>query len=776
MIYQIKRMFKNCPKPDGWYGCFAEDKYGYSTKLTGKTTLPIGEGLFISVEDKDTTDDGQGGLKISSYEILTDTNARMLNYLFLVPSISTFQARQLVSDFGTDTLKILATEPDKIKDCIGINDEDLSEFEAFTKNITALTAIKRLAPMLTEPQIRKIINHFDNPKETILKDPYQLLEIEIPWATTDKVALQVAKIAPNSKYRINHAIVYGMKIFIEETGNLCLNLTNQAETDAIASEINRLMMSSYSTADFIQAFYDIAKIEAVPLIIETFNGTDYLYETKYYNAEKTVAKTLKDNYSNYTKALDAEIRDYIDDFMVQENQNLSDEQKNAIVKSLTNKYSVITGGPGTGKTTITKCIYYVSKKLCHNPIRLLSPTGKASKRLAESTDKPAFTIARFLISSEGPLFETKVKCTSPSTKIPWSGLIIVDETSMIDILEAAMLLRSANIGSKEVQYIFIGDTHQLPPIEPGQFFQDIINSGVMPVSHLTTCYRNSGLIEADAKLINQGDTNLKYDLTSTMLYPQLNDDDNAFNYIIDTYNQMRMETDSFALLCPVKKGAIGTMNLNLKLHEEILPADNSSPSTKMHKFFKRDYIDKKGFEIPDTFYGDKNKWQRLRIGSKVIHTVNNPEIKRYLFKKRENYFIDDKRDDYVFGAYNGDIGTIIAYYPPNTQTQKPGIIAVQMEDDTVVHYDMSIDDHKSLQLAYAITIHKAQGSEYDNVIIAMPQKLLWTPVNFTTRNLLYTAFTRARNNVTMIGNKDAINRCITTPMPQRNSNLAERLQ
>jgi hypothetical protein len=315
-------MFKNCPKPDGWYGCFAEDEWGDSIKLTGKTTLPIGEGLVINVEDKDTEDDSQGGIKVLSYEILTDTPSRMTNYLTLVPCLTRFQAREMVREFGTDVLKVLAEEPDKIRDKIGLSEDDIIELEGFTKNITALMSIKRIAPSLTEAQIRKIINYFDNPTQTILKAPYDLLEAGIPWRTVDTIALTTSGIAPNSRYRINHAITYAIKIFVEQTGNLCVNMQNTADRNALAGEINKLLMSNYATDALMTEIEKLSNIEEVPLVIENINNSDYLYEEVYHKAETNVAKELNDNFDCHTPKFEKEVRRYIDEFMIKENQNL----------------------------------------------------------------------------------------------------------------------------------------------------------------------------------------------------------------------------------------------------------------------------------------------------------------------------------------------------------------------------------------------------------------------------------------------------------------------
>ncbi len=776
----ITKMFKNCPKPDGWFGCFAVDKSNHhNIKLTGRASIPVRENMKLKITADET---GLDEYKMQTYEIITDTVSSMRAYLNACPCLDSFTVDVIMSLYGVDAMNILANAPDKFKAETHMSTKKFDEFEGYTKLITAQTRIKNLAPGLTSAMIKKVILYFDNPVATITKKPYDLLEINIPWTTVDNIALTVGNVQMNSQYRLNHGIVYTLNKYMSETGDICLDVNNTNDWNTYIEMLTAVLRIRYNPVDIKNYIGTVAGSPKIPVSLVCVNNKTWFYPDKYLAAEELTASTLNHNWTETNKSIQNRITDAIDDFMIKENINLSAEQQNAVCKSLLNKYSIITGGPGTGKTTITKCICYVYEHLFGKKITLAAPTGRAAKKLTDNTNRPAETIAHIMVTKEAFIKKYAYQFGKGSLKIPSKhedccGLLILDESSMIDILEAAAILAICSQKGCDLQIIFIGDIDQLPPIEPGAFFHDIVTSGKIPTSFLSQCYRNSGCIESNSKKIKIGDTNLQYDLVSTMIYPQVADDQTAFDYIIDTYNQMRQTCDpkQIALLSPMQNGLIGIRELNINIHDNtVKETQATSPKLINHPVFKMDYTSMRGYPIPGTYYGTKEHHTYLRIGSRVMHTKNANDIKRYVYKSHANYFLD-KYEHEEYGVFNGDTGIIIAYYPGDITKDKPPIIAVELDNGDIVHYDCSTDDHKALILAYAMTIHKAQGSEYEQLIVVMPHRLAYTPLSFTTRNLFYTAYTRAKDNVTIIGSKEMMERCIQTPMPDKKSNLIYRL-
>jgi exodeoxyribonuclease V alpha subunit len=497
------------------------------------------------------------------------------------------------------------------------------------------------------------------------------------------------------------------------------------------------------------------------MFIITDKISDAVRETTYY---------LQTNYPQNTKI-------YIDRYEAESRKRLNKEQKQSIKNALENRVSVITGGPGRGKTTMIDGLAYCwTRSDPHAKVLLLAPTGKAMNKLCNdtcadysNTDKkyPTKTIDNVLCTIE----HTKVNSYDTEKR-----LVIIDESSMIDVEKAARLFKDM----PSCQFCFVGDADQLPPISPGNFFKDLIESAPatgIPVTYLITPLRNSGVILDNADKINKNDTSLIYNINDMPFFPQAADDAAALDAIIDQYNDERQDNPDItqiALLCPVRKGVIGTNNINISIQNITCPENTAATSTWDARRQQHVYT-AKGRPIQETIFGDKSSYTRLRVGDIVINTKNKPGI--MTFKYENNDYWNGKSTENINGIFNGDCGRIIGYIPPDysSKDEDHSHMIIEFFDGRIANLDITAGDADNIELGYALTVHKAQGCEYQTVIYVSPNALATMPKSFACKNLVYTAVTRAKSRVVVIGSKEALNNCIQNNIPKKNSNLKERL-
>ena len=455
----------------------------------------------------------------------------------------------------------------------------------------------------------------------------------------------------------------------------------------------------------------------------------------YYSETYIAKKLLEISMNNINKDNQIDIK--IKKMEKSLNINLAEVQKQAIVESMENGVLVITGGPGTGKTTIIKTIINMLQDDGYE-IVLAAPTGKASKRLSESTGMEAKTIHRLLeIAFEGESTRGQFFGRDEDNPID-ADVIIVDEVSMIDTMLMSSLLKGVDVGSR---LILVGDVDQLPSVGAGNVLSDIIYSGNIKVVRLVEIFRQSqeSHIVMNAHKINKGE------------YPIINQKDKDFFFLkrsnaeeivftimdlmikrLPSYTNINNIFD-IQILTPMRKSSLGVENLNIELQKHL----NPKSSKKNEKQYRLNIF---------------------REGDKVMQIKNNYNIS---WKNIENEVVLDEG----LGVFNGDTGiiqNINDYYET---------ITVIFEDSRVVEYDYSQLDE--LELAYAITIHKSQGSEYK--VIVMP---MYSGSNILmNRNLLYTAITRAKELVVIVGSYDAMKKMINNNMElERYSNLRNKIE
>ena len=454
---------------------------------------------------------------------------------------------------------------------------------------------------------------------------------------------------------------------------------------------------------------------------------DYLYISESYIASKLAKMALNEDFKILFN-IDKEVKKSIENQSIK----LSEIQIDAIKSCFEENISIITGGPGTGKTTIINTISKIFIENGYN-ISLCAPTGRAAKRIEETTGIEAKTIHRmlgYIPSSYDDIGHFEYNEDNPLD----TDLIIIDEMSMVDVVLFEKLLRGIKDNTK---LIIVGDVDQLPSVGAGNVLKDLINSNKIKFTKLIDIFRqseNSNII-VNAHKINNGKEPILNEKNSDFFFLNTDAPSITRNIVVDLISRRLPKAYGYdyskdiQILTQSRKGICGVFELN-KLLQDIL-----NPKTEASD---------------EILVGNK----LFRVNDKVMQTKNNYNLS----------FIDDEGEE-NFGVYNGDMGHIIFIDKSSNK------LTVEMDDKRLIEY--SLEDLDNLELAYAITIHKSQGSEFKSVIIPMfdGYKLL------QTRNLLYTAITRAKENIVLVGDKNVMNNMIrNNTINSRYSNLEKRIQ
>lgn len=806
----VKRMFRNCPKPDGWFGCFIHMRGRQDdAKLTGKTTLHITDGMSLDITAEQIDDDNYIATDI---QIVTKTTKGLTAYLKSLPGVSEAVATKLVRYVGVNVLDTLKQGEDAIRRMSTAYNLGLTkpQIDSLAKGISAIGQQNQLLQFLPElassPKlIKRIESYLDNPINDIKNNPYILLTIPgFTFPVVDAIAIRLG-IGVISLERFGHAMHHIMKI--DASGDMYVNLSSDIELTRLMHQLEKLLNVQFSGMnDFGKWVIKIVDTPKFRLYIDTYtnNGVTerHLYLQDTFRAMGTITDKIRMSQYNppykrlanmSEKQAIAEAKDCIYDYELKKSTamkrtiQLVPEQIDAILTAMTHNISIITGGPGRGKTMMIECLAYCWRSVYQGKILLLAPTGKAMNKLQMATGRvyDTKTIDSIILTEQHAEQHAALRDNTTNNKgyPSWNHsnmLVIIDESSMIDVQKAADMFALLD----RCRFCFVGDADQLPPIAKGTFFKDLISASIaipyIPVTRLVTPLRNSGVILSNSDKVNNNDTSLVYNLTDFPFFPQNDDDNDALSAIIDTYVEEKQNTPNITdmvLLCPMRKGAIGTDSINIAIQNINCP-ENKIPHGSFDQRRARENFVNRGYPIPDTIFGNANNYTKLRVGDIVINTVNNYGVTGYIYENND-YFngkATDKRD----GLFNGDCGKIIAYIPPVDPTSKGdgshSYMVIQLFDGRIVELDITIGEADYIELGYALTVHKAQGCEYNTVIYVSPKRLLNLPMNgFACKNLVYTAFTRAKNKVAVIGSKDSLNLCIKSNIPARNSNLRDRM-
>ena len=688
-----------------------------------------GESLSIEGDLKDNPKYGVQ-FSITSFTISPiDDEESILRYLSsgAVKGIGPGLAKRITTKFKEDTFRIMEEEPERLSEIKGISlRKAIAIAESFESKAGSRQAISFLSQYGITPYLgQKIFGKYkDKLYDIIRTNPYKLIDdIEgIGFLSADRIA-SLSGISPDSEYRTNSGIMYLLSEAAGR-GSLCIKETELKERAAELLSLN---------TELIEA--RLASLSIERKIIREFTGEEcFIYSQSAYYAEAETARLLMD-LDGEDPAEEALVLKDISRLETKNNIYLEDAQREAVVCAITHMVSVITGGPGTGKTTITNLVisYFSEKGL---KITLAAPTGRAAKRMSEATGHNARTIHRLLGAGAVVEGRSLQEFEHDSDNPIETDVLILDEMSMVDIYVFRSLLRAIVPGTR---LILIGDSDQLPSVGPGAVLKDIISSECFHVTRLKKIYRQSeaSAIVRNAHSVIEGRM-IDLDKKSEEFFLIRRD---ASERIIQGIIYLAGKKLPSYLSCspleiqvmtPMRKGALGVESLNLKLQEALNPPGEG----------KREIGTANGV---------------LRSGDKVMQTKNNYDME-WIISGNAHIAAESGT-----GIFNGDIGTILSVSSDSA--------CIRFDDGREAVYKG--EALSELELAYAITIHKSQGSEYKAVILP----LLSGPRMLMNRNLLYTAITRARQMVCIIGSPKAVEEMIGNEREEnRYTGLCKRLR
>lgn len=693
------------------------DFNGTMVTIVGKMiSANIGENLCVEGEFSNNKKYGYQ-FSFTNYEVvLPKTLAGIEKYLGsgLIKGVGPTTAKNIVKTFKEDTFAIIEMSPDKLANVRGISKNKAFEIaEKFRELRNIQNAIMFLQSyQITTNMALKIFDIYGNKTTEIVKqNPYRLVEDVdgIGFLTADKIAKNIG-IPHDSEFRVRAGIVYALTNAIEKNGNTFLY------KDILLKEASKVLdIDAESNIDLFESAIETLVLDK-SCVDFWHKNQEIITFTRYYRYETSVAQKLA-LLKNSSLSLEGDYQRQIQLFEEKNGIVFHDEQKKAIESAITNGVCVITGGPGTGKTTIIKCVIELLKQN-NLKVMLLAPTGRASKRLSDATGEDAKTIHRALeinryTNNGGGRF---VHDENNPLK---TSAVIIDEVSMVDVMLMQALLRAL---PPDAKLILVGDKDQLPSVGAGNVLGDILESNVLPVTMLTKIYRQSddSLIISNAHLINQGVMPVIDNSSKDFFFEEKIENEDVKDSIINLVtkrlpNFTGLDPSQIQILAPMKAGVVGIDNMNRQLQEIINP-----PSVKKYELLIGQNI--------------------LRVGDKVMQTVNNYDL---VWKKMKGLTEEEGE-----GVFNGDIGTIRSI---DSQT---GETFVEFEDGRYCVYPRT--EIGDLSLAYAITIHKSQGSEFDVVVIPA----IAGPSLILTRNLIYTAVTRAKKMVVIVGQKKNLKRMV----------------
>lgn len=732
--YIDKIVYRN---EDNGYTVFELEVDGSTVVCVG--TVPyVAEGEYVEVTGEYTEHSVYGQqLKVDTCEDIPPEDEKSVErYLGsgAIKGIGVALAARIVRRFKADTLRIIEQEPERLAEIKGISMRMAMEI---SDNVTAKRDMRNAMIFLQGYGISmnlaaKIYNQYGPSVYTILKEnPYRLADdiSGVGFKIADDIAVKMG-IQADSDFRIKSGIMYTL---LQATGNGHIYLPY----DELLEQL--VLLLDTQVRDIEPQLTELAMEKKVVIKEDvTQNGVTIrmVYGASYYYMEMSVAYALK--------ALDAQesidekkVLDRIRRIELAEKIELDDKQRDAVLQAVRSGFLVITGGPGTGKTTTINTIirYFEGEDM---DIRLAAPTGRAAKRMTEATGCEAQTIHRMLELTGAPEDDRMAGFARNEENPIEADVIIIDEMSMVDIFLMNSLLKAVTPGTR---LILVGDVNQLPSMGPGNVLRDIIASDRFKVVKLTKIFRQAteSDIIVNAHRINAGEKFAIGPSSKDFIFLRRDEPNNVIGAMITLVSQklpkyVNARPFDIQVLTPTRKGVLGVEKLNSVLQEYL----NPKAAGKQEK------------ELPNTIF---------REGDKVMQIKNNYQLE---WETRGKYGIPVDRG---MGVFNGDMGIIdnINFYSEQ--------LTVKFDDDKYVEYPFKQLDE--LELAYAVTVHKSQGSEYPAVVIP----LLNGPKMLMNRNILYTAVTRAKKCVCIVGTEDVFYGMVENENEQkRYSTLAKRIQ
>ena len=633
--------------------------------------------------------------------------AAMLKYLSsgAVRGIGPAIAKKIIDAFGENTMKVMESEPERIAEIKGITRAKALRIAEEFRRVGGIreTMLKLSGLGITPEEAVRVWKAFGAQAEEIVKeDPYRLCDdsLQIDFARADRIAVSLER-PQDDRCRLRAGIVHVLK-HNEGNGHTCLPADKLAAASAYMLGVARENISDA-----------IGEMKAdSSLISRVFRGREFLFTPRLYRSEVYTAGRIR-MMLRYPPQSVVGVDGYLSTIEAEENIKYAELQKTAIREALTRGMLILTGGPGTGKTTTLNAIIRILE-FKGEKVLLAAPTGRAAKRMSELTGKEAKTIHRLLKvkwdENDRPEFEKNEK------DLLECDTLIIDELSMVDTALFEAVLRALSLGCR---LIMVGDCDQLPSVGPGNILGDLIVSGLVPVVQLREVFRQSmqSLIVANAHRIVAGQDPELSVHTSDFFFLPYRTAGEISAVIVDLCSRRLPKSygcsplTDIQVLSPGRKGELGTGELNPRLQEAINPPAPDKGEVTVNGVL-------------------------FREGDKVMQTKND-------------YNLPWTRDDgtYGEGVFNGDLGVLVQI------DRRSSTFAVRMDDRTVLYEKEAAQE---LELAYAMTVHKSQGNEFPAVVIPMyrgaPQ--------LCYRNLLYTAVTRAKSLLILVGRAETVRQMV----------------
>lgn len=669
-------------------------------------------------------------LEVKTYEIPElNSSKSILAYLSsgIIDEIGPKIAERIVRKFGDKTFEIMDNNPERLTEVEGIGKKKyIKIIESYSEKVKLRSIIMGLGEFEINPAISmKIYKSFgDSSLEILRTNPYIICsKIKgIGFLKADEIARKMG-VPRDSINRITQGIKFVLEEFSYQ-GNTFLMLEDL--------EIKTMRMIGCSSEKFAEGLYELCIKNQT--VLENQDGLRRVYLQNFYQAENNVAKMLVEllgqpsNQVKNGKKSESMIKETEDRL----GKKLAEKQKEAVKSALENNVMVLTGGPGTGKTTIVsfiiECFEQMDKK-----VKLCAPTGRAAKRLSETSGKRASTIHRLLeVGYTGEDDDNNFYNRDESNPIE-ADVLIVDEVSMVDLFLMKALLSAIKLGTV---LILVGDKDQLPSVGPGKVLWDLIESQLIKTVTLNEIFRQSkeSNIIINAHRVNKGQELELVKGADDFFFMARNTQIEARDLIVELISHrlpsyFDVKPNDIQILTPIKKTDVGVLELNRKIQETVNP-----PRREFQEFKHGDRV--------------------FRTNDKVMQIKNNYE------KEYTGYGgIESGK-----GVFNGDIGYI------DVVDNRAKQFYISFEDGRRSRYEFSEADN--IEHAYAITVHKSQGSEFDIVIIPV----MALPPMMQSRNILYTALTRSKRAIVLVGSMYQINKMIeNTNQTDRNSSLSDRI-
>ena len=699
---------------------------GQMVTVVGTIPLPaIGERLMVTGRWSTHSSYGRQFEAEFLERLLPQTAMEILSYLSsrVIKGIGPRMAARIVEHFGSETLVVMEREPERLAEVSGISREKartIGEEFRLQVGMRQLMEFFALHHLPAELAVRTYKLYGDSTIELLYDDPYLLMDegLEAPFGAVDRFAIELG-VSGDDPRRVEAGILFELNY------NLLAGHSFLPEEKLIPATCQLLSVEQEHIRQGLQRL-----LEADRLVRQQLAGITVIYLPDLYEAETACTEILLD-FAGHSFPEPSGLNRMIRSLAKESGIAYSSEQEQAICASATSGLLLITGGPGTGKTTILNGILELLGQMQLKCL-LAAPTGRAAKRLTEVTGEEASTIHRLLEASidqnTGKMFfvrdeDSPLKCDA----------VIVDEMSMVDVQLLHSLLKAVPTGKR---LILVGDPDQLPPVGPGFPFSDMLRSGQLPTVRLTEIFRQAqeSLIVMNAHRVNRGEMPELRNVKSDFFFMRRQNEEGVAQLIRDLCTtrlpqNMGIPSDQIQVLSPTRKGGVGTMSLNRMLQAALNPA---APDKKERQFGEYTF----------------------REGDRVMQIRNNYDI---LWKRTDG-------SEVGAGIFNGDVG-VIQSIEPSTET-----ITI-LFDDREADYDFT--QLNELEPAYAMTVHKSQGSEYRAVILTA-----WNGSPYLlSRSILYTAITRARELLIIVGREETVGVMVENAKKNRRySGLKLRLQ